>query len=78
MLKRLENLGLVGRAPDPEDGRGTLVGLTRSGREMEEEVFRVFLSRTHDLIGSLSDSKRTEIDEVLRSFLDTIEKYFYR
>ena len=78
MLNRLESLGLIERAPDPDDGRGTLVALTPSGIDLEEEVFRVFLSRTHDLIGSISDSKRKEIDETLRTFLDTIEKYFYR
>jgi DNA-binding MarR family transcriptional regulator len=78
MLRRLENLGFVERAPDPEDGRSTLVVLTPSGTELEEAIFHVFLSRTHDLLGELPESKREEIDGSLRSFLETIEKYLYR
>ncbi len=78
MLKRLENMGFVERAPDPSDGRSNLVVLTPLGMKLEEEVFRVFLSRTHDLLAELSESKKKEIDDSLRSFLGTIEKYFYR
>jgi DNA-binding MarR family transcriptional regulator len=78
MLKRLENLGLVWRAPDPEDRRSTLVALTPTGIDLEEKIFRVFLSSTHDLMASFSDSKRKEIEESLRDFVATIEKYFHR
>ena len=78
MLKRLENLGFVARAPDPEDGRGTLVALTPAGMELEEEIFRVFLSRTHDLLAEISEPDRKEIETTLRFFLDTIEQYFDR
>ena len=78
MLKRLENLGFVERTPDPEDGRSNLVALTPSGTELEEQIFHVFISRTHDLLGELPESKREELDGSLRSFLETIEKYFYR
>jgi DNA-binding MarR family transcriptional regulator len=78
MLKRLENLGFVERPPDPDDGRSTLVELTPSGMELEEAIFKVFLQRTHDLLASISEPKRKEIDTSLRTFLDLIEKYFYR
>jgi DNA-binding MarR family transcriptional regulator len=78
MLKRLENLGYVERPPDPEDRRSTLVELTPSGMQLEEQIFQVFLQRTHDLLASISDPKRQEIDESLRGLLDIIEKYFYR
>ena len=78
MLKRLENMGFIERTPDPDDGRSNLVALTPSGRKLEEKVFKVFLSRTHDLTAEFSESKRKEIDKSLRTFLETIEKYFYR
>lgn len=32
-LRELENLGLITRAPDPDDGRAQLVHLTRRGRD---------------------------------------------
>ena len=78
MLKRLESLGFVERIPDPEDGRSTLVALTPAGIEAEETAFRLFLSRTHDLLEPISDGELKEIDQALSSFLDTIEGYFYR
>ncbi len=78
MLKRLEQLGLVERAPHPEDGRATLVALTPAGVELQEQIFKVFLSHTEDLLKSISPAKLQEIDASLRSLLDAIESHFYR
>jgi DNA-binding MarR family transcriptional regulator len=78
MLKRLEGVGLVERIPDPEDGRSTLVLLTESGVALQEEVFNVFLSRTQELLHTISPSKLREIDNSLRLLLDGIESHFYR
>jgi hypothetical protein len=46
--------------------------------EVEEQAFRDFLSRGHDLLESVSSSKRKEIDRSLRSLLTAIENHFYR
>ena len=78
MMKRLEKLGLVKRSPDPEDGRSTLAALTPSGFRVEEEVFKVFLSGTHDLLDPVSAAKLEAIDGSLRSLLEAIEGHFYR
>ena len=78
MLKRLESLGLVERIPDPEDGRSTRVLLTEAGVSLQEEVFNVFLSRTQELLHTISPSKLREIDNSLRLLLDGIESHFYR
>ena len=78
MLKRLEGLGLIERIPDPEDGRSTRVLLTESGVALQEEVFNVFLSRTQELLHTISSGKLREIDNSLRLLLDGIESHFYR
>jgi DNA-binding MarR family transcriptional regulator len=78
MLKRLEGLGLVERVPDPQDGRSLRVVLTESGLALQEEVFHVFLSRTQELLQTISPSKLREIDSTLRILLDGIESHFYR
>jgi DNA-binding MarR family transcriptional regulator len=78
MLKRLEKLGLVRRTPDPDDGRSTLVGLTDAGFELQEEIFKVFLTRTRELLQSVSLRQLDDIDSSLRVLLDAIESYFYR
>jgi DNA-binding MarR family transcriptional regulator len=78
MLKRLEGLGLVQRVPDPEDRRSTRVMLTEPGVALQEEVFKVFLSRTQALLHTISLGKLREIDSSLRVLLDAIESHFYR
>jgi DNA-binding MarR family transcriptional regulator len=78
MLKRLEGLGFIDRVPDPEDGRSIRVNLTEAGVALQEEVFNVFLSRTQDLLHTVSPSKLREIDNSLRMLLDGIESHFYR
>ncbi len=40
-LKRLESLGFVTRAKNPEDGRANLVFLTERGRESRETVLTI-------------------------------------
>ena len=78
MLKRLEGLGLIERVPDPEDGRSTRVILTEPGLALQEEIFKVFLSRTQELLHSVSPSRLREIDDSLRVLLEGIESHFYR
>ena len=41
ILKRLEDAKLIERVPDPNDGRGLLVGLTREGLALQNRVFTV-------------------------------------
>ena len=48
------------------------------GFEQLEEVFNVFLSRTQELLHTISPSKLREIDHSLRLLLDGIESHFYR
>ncbi|MEV4954072.1 MarR family winged helix-turn-helix transcriptional regulator [Paenarthrobacter nitroguajacolicus] len=41
IVRRLEIAGLVGRMPDPEDGRQSVVGLTPAGREVAKRIVAV-------------------------------------
>ncbi|SEC55923.1 DNA-binding transcriptional regulator, MarR family [Paramicrobacterium humi] len=49
IVRRLEVAGLVGRMPDPEDGRQSIVGLTAAGREVAERIVAVS-SSAYDVI----------------------------
>ncbi len=75
MLKRLERRGLVRRAPDPEDGRGSLVSLTRQGRAIQDRVFSAFLTASQDVLAPLSPARRRETERALRSLVDAFEAY---
>ena len=41
IVRRLEIAGLVGRMPDPEDGRQSVVGLTPAGRDVAKRIVAV-------------------------------------
>ena len=75
MLKRLEERELVRRTPDPADGRGSLVKLTRSGLQTQERVFNAFLSASDDLLADLGAGERRELDHALSGLLDCFEAY---
>ena len=77
-LVREDYIDLIERIPDPEDRRSIRVLLTDSGVALQEEIFNVFLSRTQELLHSVSPGKLREIDNSLRILLDGIERHFYR
>ena len=75
ILKRLEEGGLVKRAPDPSDGRGSLVSLTKAGLDLQDRVFHAFLAASQDLLAPLSPAKLRESERTLRALLDCFEVY---
>ena len=77
ILKRLDEQALVERAPDPADGRGSLVSLTPKGLDVQERVFNAFLLATRDALEPLSEIERKDIDEALRKLLDVFESRFF-
>lgn len=78
MLKRLEQLRLVCRVPDPDDRRSTLVQLTEAGKDVEAEAFEHFVDAAHKLLESASHSDLETIDDALRRLLVIIERGFPR
>jgi DNA-binding MarR family transcriptional regulator len=73
ILKRLEEAKLIERVPDPNDGRGLLVGLTREGLALQGRVFNAFLAASRELLGPLSAAKLREVDRALRTLQEAIE-----
>lgn len=52
-VDRLEARGLVARRPDPDDGRGVLVGLTDAGRALVDTALAALLDRERALLAAL-------------------------
>jgi DNA-binding MarR family transcriptional regulator len=65
-LDRLEQAGLVARAPDPADRRGTLITLTPAGRELIDAVTEAHLDNERDLIAALSADEQRLLADLLR------------
>ncbi len=58
-IDRLERRGLVVRRPDPDDGRGVLVGLTTAGRTVVDAALAALLDRERALLADL-DRRRPD------------------
>jgi DNA-binding MarR family transcriptional regulator len=65
IIQRLEGQGLVERAPNPEDGRGTLAAITPSGREVMEQATRDLVDGGFGL-NALSASELEQLFLLLR------------
>ncbi len=72
-IQRLERKALVTRRADPEDGRGTLVSLTRRGRRTLVRIFRDDILAHDDLFQDFSKADRERIASALRDLLDVFE-----
>ena len=68
-IDRVEALGLVERLPDPSDRRGTLVALTREGRQTVDAAVVAHLANEERLLGALSSTERGTIARLLRKLL---------
>jgi DNA-binding MarR family transcriptional regulator len=65
-LDRLEQAGLIARAPDPDDRRGTLITLTPAGRSMIDRLTGAHLENERSLLAALSDGEQRRLADLLR------------
>ena len=68
-LDRLEKAGLIERSPDPQDRRGTLIGLTPEGRRLIDGVTEAHLANERRLLEALSPDERDELADLLRKLM---------
>jgi DNA-binding MarR family transcriptional regulator len=73
-LAGLERAGLVQRVPDPEDGRGLLVQLTRKGRGLIDRAAPLHLANERRLLAPLSADEQRNLASLLRKLLVTFER----
>jgi len=73
-LAGLERAGLVKRVPDPGDGRGLLVELTRKGRALVDRVAPVHLENERRLLAPLTTHDQQTLARLLRKLLQTFER----
>lgn len=72
-LDRLEQAGLVKRAPDPRDRRGTLVRLTARGMRAADRTVEEHIANEERLLEPLEEDERKALDELLRKLLVGLE-----
>lgn len=74
MLGRLERQGLVEREPDPEDGRGRRVVLTRRGLDLQSRILRAFVAAAENRLDGLDDVARSEYDQALALWSEALDR----
>jgi DNA-binding MarR family transcriptional regulator len=72
-LDRIEGAGLIERRPDPNDRRGTLVRLTRRGKNVIDRAVETHVNNEKRLLGVLTTAERRTLDRVLKSLLINLE-----
>jgi DNA-binding MarR family transcriptional regulator len=73
-LDKLEDRGLIKRAPDPEDRRGVLLELTDGGRERLEEYIDAGAGREIELLSGLSLAEKRELNTLLSKLLLSLQQ----
>ena len=75
-LATLEQLGLVSRAPDPEDGRAQIVSITEAGRHALDSNLRADAENLVSRLGDLSEEEAARasasLNRITELFLDSL------
>jgi len=77
-VRRLEDLGLVERAPDADDGRVVTVSITRAGRDARGRVAEVLEAHLRDTLGRWSEADRHQLGELLTRLVDDFRDIQFR
>ena len=72
ILKTLENLNLIERLPNPNDGRGVLIHLTEQGLKNREEVKQNVLKFNSVIKTEISEEKLNNFYEVSDCIMNLI------
>ncbi|ANI16162.1 MarR family transcriptional regulator [Pseudomonas citronellolis] len=71
-LDRLEKAGLVQRLPNPEDGRGTLVGLSEAGLALIDEAVNAHVANQRRVLAGLDAAEQVQLAGLLEKLLATL------
>jgi len=73
-LDRLEELQLITREPDPNDGRGSLVTLTRAGMRAVDSAMEDLLENERELLQNLSAKDREVLADLLSKLVTEFDE----
>ena len=72
ILKTMDELGLIERKPNPEDGRGVLIHLTEFGREKREYSRERVLTFNDTIKNTISEEKLNHFYEVAETITELV------
>ncbi len=68
-LNRLQQAGLIERRPNPHDGRGVLIRLTKAGKELTDDALATIIEAQAAAIGEMDGSRHILLADLLRELL---------
>ena len=72
-LDKLEDRGLIRRAPDPQDRRGVLLELTSTGQARLEDYIDYGSARERELLDELTLTEQQELNRLLSKLLVALQ-----
>ncbi len=69
-IDRLQQAGWVERRPNPEDGRGTLVALTKAGFALIDKAVSAHVENQRAVLSVLSDAEQRQLAKLLAKLID--------
>ncbi|PYC68164.1 MarR family transcriptional regulator [Streptomyces tateyamensis] len=75
-IKTLEELGLVAREPDPQDGRAWLVSVTADGERRYLRAHEARLASFRELLGSWEPADLAQFARLLARFNDSAQRLY--
>ncbi len=74
IVRRLEVAGLVGRMPDPDDGRQSVIGLTAEGHEVARRIVGVSSDGYEAIFYDWSDADFDQLEELVVRLVANIDE----
>lgn len=69
-IDRLQQAGWVERRPNPEDGRGTLVALTKAGFALIDKAVSAHVENQRAVLSVLTDAEQRQLAKLLAKLID--------
>lgn len=73
IVRRLEVAGLVGRMPDPEDGRQSVIGLTPAGGDVAARIAAVSSTAYEAIFSDWSDDDFSQLERLVVRMVASID-----
>ena len=74
IVRRLEGAGLVGRMPDPQDGRQSVIGLTPAGREVAERIVSVSSGAYELIFEDWTDDEFAQLEKLVVRMVTSMDE----
>ena len=66
VIKNLEKLGYILRSKDPNDGRASIISLTKEGYGIISEIFPQHLLELRDVFKNLDMDEKKQLSDLLK------------